>query len=203
VIEHYAESEPIESICDTGKGIAMGLANGTILVRLRNNKTQLHDIKKEYKVHSNIVNKLLYLGKQKYLVSGSGSAIDIFSLPEGKSMKTISNYGEPVTSLCSINKKTFISAGTRNIFIWSSNQDFQNLKTICVNNLDSTLLRTLSNGYMMSISREEFKIWEDKSYNNLKTYKEDSAIRLLIETNNKYIITSTVNNEVNVWKVDL
>ncbi len=53
---------------------------------------------------------------------------------------------------------------------------------------------------MVSKSGDEFKIWDTKSYECLKTYKEDSSIKQFIVSKNNDIITLTRNNKVNVWK---
>jgi hypothetical protein len=48
----------------------------------------------------------------------------------------------------------------------------------------------------------EFKIWDVKNYERLKTYKEDSnTIRRIIITADNNIITLTNNYKINVWKI--
>jgi hypothetical protein len=54
---------------------------------------------------------------------------------------------------------------------------------------------------MVSRANDEFTIWDAKTYECLKTYKEDSDIRKFIVTKNKNIITTKKDMKVSVWEI--
>jgi hypothetical protein len=64
-------------------------------------------------------------------------------------------------------------------------------------------LQPLGNDFFISYSEYEFKIWDKKNYECLKTYREDSGIALLIVTKNNNIVTSTYDKKVNVWQIKI
>jgi WD40 repeat protein len=160
---------------------------------------------KEYKYHSSDILSLFYLSKQNFLLTGSQDAtINVLSLSEGKSIQTLTDHNEWVSSLISLNDETFASGSRREIKIWSIKADtsIESIKTIVAHEEIgySIFLYLLRNDFMLSRSENEFTIWDVETYECLITYKEDSFIRRLIVTGDDNI-TTTEKKKVNIWKI--
>jgi WD40 repeat protein len=205
LIEYFIESCWIMTLCNISEvSFAIGLEDSSIKIYTRNSDTQTH-VFKEYRHHSEVVVSLLYLPKQNYLLSGSwDKTINVLCLTEEKSIKTLTGHNNTVSSLISLNDETFASSSIGVIKIWSIKADtsIECIKTINADEESpkSISLYNLGSDLMVSTSNDEFKIWDLKNYECLKTYKEDSAIHGLIGTKNESIITHT-NNKFNVWQI--
>lgn len=180
---------------------ACGFSDGKIKIYSRNSDTQKYEVTNEYNKHrTRPVADILYFPQQKYLLSGSSSqTIDVYSLSQGESIQTI--YDDCCSSLRAIDDSTFVSANKKEIKFWSLKSEFECIKTINAHENDRWIrLSLLGNDLLVSKSGDEFKIWDIKNYECLKTFKEDSTIKQLIVTKNKDIITLTQDSKVNVWK---
>lgn len=191
---------------------AIGLSDGTIKMFSMNHETsKKYELLLTYKNHSFEVESLLYLPKLHYLLSGSSDhKINVFCLSKNLSIKCLKNHCYTVNSLIYLNESTFASASWGDFKIWSILPD---TSFVCINTIFShqngdygTHLNTLGNEYMISrrFNGEdfaEFKIWFWKTYDCIKTCKENSSIRELIVTKNYHIITVTKNKNVNLWKI--
>jgi hypothetical protein len=209
LIEKYEESSWIRSLCSiSDHSFAIGLSDGRIKIYSKINSTKYHF--KEYKYHSSNVWSLLYLPKQNYLLSGSYETMNVLNLSDEKSIKKLTDRNHWFTSIILPHDETFASSSKREIKIWSfkKESDFS-IECICKKTIDdddeeqsydSISLHLFTNDFLVSRSNDEFKIWDLKNYECLKTYFEDSFIERLIVTKNKSIITVT-KNEVNVWKI--
>jgi len=207
-IKKFFESNFIISLCNLSElSFALGLANGTIKIYSLDKTNQKYEIK-EHKYHSDTVYSLLYLSKQKYLISSSKDrTIKVFSLSEGKVVQTLTDHCDYVTSLISLNEQTFASGSYGEIKLWYIKPDLsvQCIKTLEAHeeSLHGIDLNPLGSDFMVSRTYldDEFKIWDIKTYKCLKTYKEESLIERLICTKNQEIITATDDNKLNTWKI--
>jgi WD40 repeat protein len=209
LIETYEEFENISSLCKISElSFAIGMINGKVKIYTRNENTKKFEMYKDYQCHSKGVYCLLYLPKQNYLLSGSGTGdktINVLSLSEGKSIQTLTGHTKWATSLISLNDKTFAS-GSRNgvIKIWSIKEDstIECISTIKSpeNRYNSILLQNLSKEFMVSMSGIELKIWDVKTYECINTFIEDSLIRFNVCTKNLDILSITDDKKVNLWK---
>jgi WD40 repeat protein len=203
-ISRFKESSVIKSLCNISNvSFAIGFEDGSLKIYLINSNTQEH-VFYQYNNHSKAVLSLLFIPKQNYLLSGSSDkTINIMCLSKRKLIKTLFAHSEWVSSLLSLNDETFASGSEGEIKIWSIKEDIQCIKTIIAYEgiCWGVYLNLLGNDFMISrIGDHEFKIWDLKTYQCLKTYEEDSRIRELIVTKNNEIITITESNEVNVWR---
>jgi WD40 repeat protein len=216
LIENLKESNSIWSLCNISQqSFAIGLSSGTIKIyskknKNKNNSNETYFITNEYKHHSGGVWTLLYLPKQKYLLSGSkDETINVLSLFEEKLIETLTGHSSYVSSFLSINDQTFASGSNGEIKIWSIKDE-----TIieCIRTLNAheksyynICLYHLGNDYMVSRTNDdrEFKIWDVKNFKCLRVYKEDSEFHHLIVTksnsNSNSIITGTKDKKVNFW----
>jgi WD40 repeat protein len=206
VIECLKESMWIESLCIISDvSFAIGLSDGQIKIYSRNSDTQKYEVVKEYQYHSDGVISLVYLPKQDYLVSGSrDKTINVLNLCEGKSVKTLTGHNDYVYSLISINDETFASGSwDGEIKVWSINAEIECVKTIKAHEYCGyrIYLYLLTDDFMISRLGNEFIIWDVKTYECLKNYKDDSVIQGLIITKNQNIITGTDVRKVNVWQI--
>lgn len=208
VIENFKELNFISVLCNLSEfsfaiGL-LGLLDGFIKIYSRNSNTEKYQMK-QYSYHSAGVKSLLYFPKQNYLISGSSdTTINVLGLSEVKSIKKLTDHTNPISSLISLNDKTFASASRREIKIWSINSEIECIRTIIAheqtNFLYNTYLNLLGNDFLISRSHDEIKIWDLLNFNCLKTLKEDSEIKdLILEKNN--IITRTSDNRVNAWQI--
>lgn len=201
LIEKHISPLPL-SLCNLPDlSFACGFSEGEIKIYSRNSNTQKYEVSKKYNKHpTRPITDILYLPQQKYLISGSsGKTIDVYSLSQGESIQTI--YDDCCFPLLAIDNSTFVSANKEEIKFWSLKSEFECIKTIKAHENEKWIsLSLLGNDLMVSKSGDEFKIWDIKNYECLKTFKEDSSIRQLIVAKNKDIITVTRNNKVNVWK---
>jgi WD40 repeat protein len=141
-------------------------------------------------------------------LSGScDKTINVLNLLKEKSIKTLNGHSNDVTSLTFLNDETFASGCFKEIKIWSIKGNIECIKTIDAHDSNGygIVLNSLGNDFIVSRASEgcEFKIWDVKSYECLKTYNEDSAINRLIVTKNQDIITETKDMKVNVWKISV
>jgi WD40 repeat protein len=204
VIKRYEKSSNIKSLCSISNlSFAIGLEDGTLKIYLINSNTQEH-VFYQFNKHSKAIWSLLYLPKQNYLLSGSwDKTINVTCLSERKLIKTLTGHSDWVSSLISLNDETFASGSEGEIKIWSIKEEIQFIKTIKAYEgiCWGVFLNLLGNDFMISrIGDCEFKIWDLKNYECLKTYEEDSRIRELIVTKNNKIITVTEDNKLNVWR---
>jgi WD40 repeat protein len=192
---------------------AVGFSEGTIKIYSKNNKKYQS---KDYKIHIGTVKSLLYLPQQNLLLSGSDDkTINIFSLSEEKSIKRLIAQKNWVTSLILLNDETFASGSNGFIKIWSIKEKTRiEISFLFINIIkaseypDDIYLNILGNDFIVSKSYgAEFKIWDVKNYECIKTVtgKDDSSLVELIVTKNKNtnIITVTKNNKINLWKISL
>jgi WD40 repeat protein len=209
LISKYKDTLWICSLYKISKlSFAIGLRNGTIKVFSANSKNKNYDVVKQCKYHSDDVNCLLYLPKYDYLLSGSSDkTINIITLSEGKLIKRLIGHSYAVYSLISLNDETFASSSKGEIKILSIKEDtsIECIKTIYTHEetINSIYLYNLGNEFMVSKSNKEFKIWDVRTYECMKTYKEDSVIYNLIVIKDNNIITGTGNKKVNLWKIKL
>lgn len=182
---------------------AIGNEDGTIKIYKLNSSTQKYE-EKEYNYHSQVVVSILYLPKQNYLLSSSwDKTIKVLDLYKEKQITILFDHDCTVSSLISLNDKTFASSSKGVIKIWSIEKKIKCIKTIITDVKNNTSLKNLGEDLMVSIADYEFKIWDLKNYECIKTYTEDSdssIYDLMITKNHKFIITRT-NNEVNVWQI--
>jgi WD40 repeat protein len=209
LIANFKESNFIYVLCNISEySFAIGLAgllDGPLKIYSRNSDFEKYQVK-EYNYHSAGVRSLLYLPQRNYLLSGSSDkVINVLSLSEEKSIKKLTDHTNPVTSLLSLRNETFASGSWREIKIWSFKAEIECIKTINAHENSNffyyTFLNLLGSDFMISRSHDEFKIWDLKNYECIKTHKEDSEIRDLIVTKNNNLITRTSNNKVSVWQI--
>ena len=146
----------------------------------------------------------MYLQKQKFLVSGSDDSTIKVSDLGGNIFQTLTEHkDQPVHSLVSINKNSFASASLREIRIWSVKGQINCIKTILSETVNYNIyLNRIGNDFLISRQKDEFKIWNENTHMCLKSYKEDSGIREMIQIKNNYLITSTEDYKVNLWKIN-
>lgn len=144
---------------------------------------------------------MIYLPKHNYILSGSQDrTINVLSLNDKNSIKKITDHNNWVTSILLLSDETFSSASRGVIKIWSIKSEIECIKTIDAHEKSryTMNLHLLGNNFMISQSDyEEFKIWDLKNYECLKTYREDTDIYGMNVTKNS-IITRTKDNKVNV-----
>lgn len=209
ILEQIKESYEIFSICKISLiSFAVGLSNGTVKKYSRNNFTKKYEVVKEYNQDSKGIRSLLYNYIQNCLISGSNDNIKIIYLNDiEKPIRTLPDQSEYVSSLITLNDKTFASGNTDGqIKIWSTkeNSNFELLKSIQAHekNGNPLILNLLENDYMISIINDKlFKIWDLETFECLKTFQEDSVILGLMVTKNQNIITTTQDKKINLWKI--
>jgi WD40 repeat protein len=206
-IESFQESSIIWSLCNISEvSFVIGLEDGAIKIFTKNQNTQKYEIK-EYKCNLTHISALLYLSKQNILLLGSfDETINVFSMSERKLIKTLTDHCDIVTSLISLNEETFASGShDGEIKIWSIKVEncFECIQTIIAHEKGWVFLHILTNDFIVSTSYDakEFKIWDLKTYECLKTCKEETCMNKLIVDKNNSIITATQGSKVNIWKI--
>jgi WD40 repeat protein len=209
LIQNFKESDLICSLCNISDvSFALGLANGSVKIYTRNQSS--YEVT-EYNHHSNGVYILLYLPKQNFLLTGAcDKVINVLSLTEGKLIKRLTGHCNGLSSFLSLSDDTFASASFGVIKIWSmknakTDESIECVRTIRAHENSETgiFLHRLGNDLFLSRSyNNEFIIWDIKTYECLKIYKEDSPIFRLIVTNDNKIINST-KDRVNLWVVSM
>jgi WD40 repeat protein len=207
-IENFEESSCIWSLCNISElSFAIGLGDGTIKIYTINIITGKYEAI-SYSNDAGYIWSLVHLPKQNYLLYGSKDhTINVLSLSEGKLIQTLTGHRDYVSSFLCINDETFASSTLREIIIWSvkSDNSLECKKTINADeNIEyDILLYNLGNDYMVSTRHDvcEFKIWDKRNFECIKTYKENLPIRRLMVTKNHYIITVTNDRKVNVWRI--
>lgn len=208
VIGNFKESTFISSLSRIYKDcFVVGLRDGTLKLYEFKSKTERHVIA-EFKFYSDGLYSLLYMAEHNYLVLGSiANNIIIFNLWKNEPVKKLSGHNNSVFSLVYLDDNTFASASKAEIKIWynSANLDFniECIKTIFAHESTNCFiyLSNLGPDLIVSKSKDEFKIWNWKTYECLKSYKEDSFIQRLIVTKNNKIITATKDSIVNIWHI--
>lgn len=209
IVKILTEEYHIWSICELSElSFAIGLEDGSINIYSYNSGSQPSKNSqkevKNYKFHSHLVSCLLYIPNHNYLVSGSyDKTINVLSLLKNqeKSIKKLTGHFNYISSLININDELFASGSFMRIKIWSVTKDFECIMTL-KNNLTMcyVYLNLFKNDFMVSRSnREEFKVWDLKTYDCLYTYNEDSNILKLI-VNKNIIITRTEENKISAWE---
>jgi WD40 repeat protein len=208
LIENFEESSCIWSLCNISElSFAIGLGDGTVKIYTINIITRKYEaISYSNEAENNW--SLVYLPKQNYLLSRSKDhTINVLSLSEGKLIQKLTCHRDYVSSFICINDETFASSTWREIIIWSvkSDNSLECKKTINVHEMSchDIVLHNLGNDYMVSARYDdyEFKIWDKRNYECIKTYKEDAPIRRMIITKDQNIVTVTNDGNVNVWRI--
>jgi WD40 repeat protein len=203
LIESFKQSSYIFSLCNISEfSFAIGLQDGTIKIYSKNSNSQKYEVKK-YKYHSKCVNALGYLPELNYLLSGSkDNIINVLSISEGEVIKTLTEHSDWVYSFISLKEGTFASFTKNEIKFWSIKENFTCVETIKAHE-DNNHNRYLPHitKLLVTISDDQFKVWDFKDLQCLYNYKENSFISGLILTKHKTIITITDDNKINVWQV--
>lgn len=204
LIHSFQEPSAVNSLCNISDlSFAVGLEDGVIQIYSRNiNESNEKYEVKEYELHSTYVFSLLYLPKQKYLISGSDD-INVFSLSDEKSITTIEGSDSKwISSLISLDDKTFASGSQEEIKIFYICSEI-----FCINRIVAhegyIYLHPLGKNFMVSHTYygKQYKIWDLKNYECIKTFKEDANIRKMKITKNNYIFTKTDDKKCSVWKI--
>jgi hypothetical protein len=193
-IESYKEPH-ITSFCKISESSFAVGSLFRIKIYSKNQNTQKNDTYKKYEYYLQSVYSIIYLPINNCLLIGALKYIHVLSLSEGKTIKTFYNKKGCITSLVSLNDEIFANFGFREIKIFSIKADtsIECIKTISKpKGMDRTILKQHVNNFMVvNSSKYEFAILDLKSYEFLKTYKEDSRIETLIVTKNNNIIIAT------------
>jgi WD40 repeat protein len=208
ILENYVESDEIRSVCNLSEdSFALGLDNGPIKIYSRKSNAEKYEVK-SHEYHTERVWSLLYLPKQNFLVSGSqDTTINVLNLSDEKSIAKLTGHSERVFSLISLDDNTFASSSKGEIKIWEikSDNSIECVKTIVAHEGSSkwVVLNKLGDDFMVSYTTDsdEFKIWDAKTFECVKTYNEDTLFTRMIVTKDKKIVTVTRDSKVSVWQI--
>jgi hypothetical protein len=207
IIQRFEESHDIYSLCNLSElSFAVGFYH-YIKVYSKNENTQKYEVK-EYKCPSFGIFNIHYLPKQNFLlISSYEKKINVLSLSEG-SIKKLTDHNSPVTSLISLNDETFASDSYDGVIkICSIKEDtsIECIRTIQTDEIGSgSKLYILGNDFIISRSEIEFKILDVKTYECIKSLKEDLSFERMTVTKNQNVITVIEDeqvNQVNLWKI--
>lgn len=209
ILETIVETDDIISLCIvSSNSFACALWNGNIKIYSRNENTMKYVVLKEYKDHSQTVNSLLYILKHDLLLSASRDrTINIYKSPEGKSITSLKDNKNCISSFLSLGEDSFVSGSfDGEIKFWNVKKDssIEDIKTIKAYEGNRwVMLYLLGNEFLLSSQQysEEFKIWNINTYECIQTFREDSKIKSMYTTKNNQIFTATNDDRVNVWEV--
>lgn len=203
-----SEESYIFCICNlTPSCFAIGLNNGPIKIYSRSDNNEINFFK-EYTYHSRAVTCLLYIPKYEVLLSASlDKTINVINLLEDECIQTVTDNNHCVSSLISVENGIIASGSYEGVIkVWSINQDkhIECIKTVKSHSEKKWIyLYLLGNDFILCRQdySKEFKIFDLKTYECLKTCKEEDIIDRLLVTNNYNIIIGTLDKKINVWKI--
>lgn len=214
LIETFNKTNYIRSLCNISQiTFAYGNSSGIMKIFNKNEITGKYEIYKEFNYHSYPVLSLLYIAKYDVLLSGSlDTTIHALNLSEGKSILRLRDHTQSVSSLISLDEDSF-SSGCKDgvIKFWYIKKNNTGALIIeCIKTIQAHVkkelvyLSQLGNNFLVSrqLCCVEFKIWNVKTFECMKIYKERFTIEDLIVTKSNCIITKSFNcKRINVWKI--
>ena len=131
-----------------------------------------------------------------------------FETVEGNVINTLKGLPNSIYSLISLNDDMFVSSCLNGeIKMWKIKNDSRNFKCVktikAYDNNQYIFINILTEGLMISrqINSKEFKIWDVKTLECVKTYMEDGIINYLVVNKNNSIVTTTTDRKLNLWKI--
>lgn len=226
LVQTFKQEEIVYSLCsislskcllEPARSFALGIDLGIIKIYSRKN-IQEFELYKVYQSHTLGINCLLFVRKYDLLFSGAyDETINVYDLMEDKNLCKLTEHKTFICGIIYFEDMLASISQDGEIKIWTINQesneiliDNKNFDFVCINTIKAydydvdqwIYLNHIGIDFMISYQdySNEFKIWDLKTLECVKDFK-DSKIKYLNITKNKCIIISTWDNKINIWGI--
>lgn len=222
LIENLEEYKSICALCNISESLfAVGLSDGTIKIYSQQVENQkcTYKLKKLLSIHNTNVLCLLYIPEHDVLLSSSDTKLVVTNIGIGngsncmhESLRILKDHKGCISSIICLNSPNFASASADGEIKFWKFEETNRDNLMCIRTIKAydeekfVNLNILANEFMVSFQNfsYEFKIWNVKTYECLKTFSEKSEINRLIVTKNNVIIIGTKQQyKLNPWKIKL